>query len=197
MLACVVGDDELTLRGGRTTTTLRLEQYSIDYYHFKVYAGARQVGIVLRGPEENDWVTPFDLPLTDSHLAARLGGLTEGHFTALNASTFRPAVRQVLAHGPLRQGPAYFAPAALNDKGHFLQQQGYLVEAQLFLSTVVRRYPTRAVAYLNRGDTYWQLGQLVAAQADYRRYHALRRTQPQDTTRVPPCVPLALRWAPS
>jgi tetratricopeptide (TPR) repeat protein len=193
VLACIAGDDRLTLQCGRSTMDLHLEQYSKDYYHFKAYAGGREVGIVLRSPEENDRATPFYFLVNDAHLAATLGGFQEGQFTALDDSTFRPAVGQVLAQGPTQGATAYFAPTALNNKGCFLQQLGYSTEANLFFQEVVRRYPTRAVAYLNRGDTYWQLGQPAAAQTDYRRYVWLLRTQHKDTTRVPAYVWLALR----
>lgn len=196
VLACVAGDDRLTLQGGRSTMALHLEQYSKDYYHFKVYSGAREVGIVLRSPEENDKATPFYFLVNDARLAHAFDGFREGQFTALDDSTFRPAVRQVLAQGPTQGATAYFAPTTLTDKGYFLQQLGYFTEANLFFNEVVRRYPTRAVAYLNRGDTYWQLGQPAAAQADYCRYVGLLRTQHKDTTRVPAYVRLALRLPP-
>lgn len=116
VLACVVGDDELTLHYGQTTTDLRLGQYSTSYYCFKTYKGSHEVGLVMRDPEEAGNVTPFNLLVNDPHLAATLGELTEGHFAALDDSTFRPAVRRVLAGASPRGGTGLFCP------GYALQQ---------------------------------------------------------------------------
>lgn len=193
VFACLVGDDELTLRYGRTTTTLRLEQYSSSYYRFAAYAGPRQVGTVVHCVRQGDEVSCFDLTLSKRSLGAALGGLTEARFVALDDSAFRPAVRRVLAQGATTSAGAYFAPTTLNNKGYCLQQLGYHTEARLFFDEVLRRYPTRAVAYLNRGDTHWKLNQLAAAQDDYRRYLALLHTQHKDTSRVPAYVRLILR----
>lgn len=193
VLACLEGDDALTLHDGRRTTALTLRPHAGSYLKFEVALAGhpQQVGsfITCYGEQGQDEVTCFDLVLRAARGTA-LGEASEAHFIALADSVaFADQLRRALAS---QDGPPP-SVRTLNDTGYLLQRAGYPRAALRLLATVVQRAPTRAVAYLNRGDVYWQLNRLIAAQADYRRYVGLLRTQHLDTTRVPTYVRLALR----
>lgn len=194
-LLCALDDGEasVALLVGRTAHDLRLEQTNPtgSSYKFTAYAGARAVGSLLFAPDfDADSVCYLAVGRA---LSPALVGFQQNKFWRLSAPTFTMAVRHALAT-PLREAPpGYYAAQMLNDKGYFLQQLGHPREARLFFEEVLRRYPSRAVAYLNRGDAHWLLGRPAQAQADYRQYLALLRTQHKDTTRVPAYVRLVLR----
>lgn len=193
VLACLEGDDALTLHDGRRTTALTLRPHAGNYLKFDVALAGhpQQVGsfITCYGDQGRDEVSCFDLVLGGARGTA-LGEASEARFISLTDSVaFADRLRRALAS---QDGPPP-SVRTLNDTGYLLQRAGYPRVALRLLAIVVQRAPTRAVAYLNRGDVYWQLNRLVAAQADYRRYVGLLRTQHLDTTRVPAYVRLALR----
>jgi tetratricopeptide (TPR) repeat protein len=190
VLACLVGDDDLTLQDGRRTTPLTLAPQAGSYLHFAVTLGDKPAGTYHVCAESQEVVTCFDLVLSGTQATAALGGRRAARFVALDDSVaFLAQMRRTLA------GEDLPAPAlsTLNDTGYLLQRAGYSHAALRLLTVVVQHAPERAVAYLNRGDTYWQLNQPAAAQADYGRYLRLLRTQHKDTSRVPAYVHLALR----
>lgn len=190
VLACLVGDDDLTLQDGRRTTPLTLAPQASSYLHFAVTIAGKPAGTYSVCAESQEAVTCFDLVLSGTQATAALGGRREARFVALDDSVaFIAQVRRTLAGEELPVPTV----STLNDTGYLLQRAGYPHAALRLLAVVVQRAPDRAVAYLNRGDTYWQLNQPAAAQADYWRYLRLLRTQHKDTTRVPAYVRLALR----
>ena len=183
----------MALLVGRTAYDLRLEQTypTGSNYKYTVYAGPRVVGGFLFEFEyDEDSVCYLTVGRA---LNPTLAGFRQDRFLRLAAPSFPAAVRRKLTTPAREAEPGYFAAQTLNDKGYFLQQLGHPREACLFFDEVLRRYPTRAVAYLNRGDSHWALGRPAQAQADYRQYLALLRTQHKDTTRVPAYARLALR----
>ena len=192
------GNASVALLVGRTAYNLRLEQTypTGNNYKYTVYTGTRVVGSFLFEFElfefeyEEDSVGYLSVGRA---LHPSLTGFQESRFWQLAAPSFAAAVRRELATPAREAEPGYFTAQTLNDKGYFLQQLGHPREACLFFDEVLRRYPSRAVAYLNRGDAYWTVGHPAKAQADYRQYLALLRTQHKDTTRVPAYVHLALR----
>jgi hypothetical protein len=194
ILACLVGDDDLTLYDGRRTTELTLAPHAGSYLKFDVAVVGHpsQVGsFVTCYDDQRDEVSCFTLVLSGAQGAA-LGAHYEARFISLEDSVaFTDRLRRALTG----QDPPWpmVSPLKLNDTGYLLQRAGYPKVALRLLTLVVQRAPTRAVAYLNRGDVYWQLNRPTAAQADYRRYVGLLRTQHKDTTRVPTYVRLALR----
>jgi tetratricopeptide (TPR) repeat protein len=187
------GEASVALLVGHTAYDLRLEQThpTGSSYKFTTYAGPRAVGSLQFGMDyAEDSVCYLSVGRA---LHPTLAGFQETRFWQLAAPSFAAAVRRELATPAREAAPGYYAAQALNDKGYFLQQLGYPRAANLFFEEVLRRYPGRAVAYLNRGDAHWVLGHPAQAQADYRQYLALLRTQYKDTTRVPAYVRLALR----
>lgn len=192
VLACLVGDDELTLHDSRRTTALTMSPHAGSYLKLDVaLAGHKQqVGSYLACyDDQREEVSCFDLVLGGVRETA-LGEQGEARFISLDDSVaFADRLRRALAG----QDAPPVSVSTLNDTGYLLQRAGYPRAALQLLAPVVQRAPTRAVAYLNRGDVYWQLNRLAAAQADYRRYVSLLRTQHKDTTRVPAYVRLALR----
>lgn len=187
------GNASVALLVGRTAYNLRLEQTypTGSNYKYTVYAGTRVVGgFMFEFEYEEDSVCYLSVGRA---LHPSLAGFQESRFWQLASPSFAAAVRRELATPVREAAPGYFAAQTLNDKGYFLQQLGRPREACLFFDEVLRRYPSRAVAYLNRGDAYWTVGHPAKAQADYRQYLALLRTQHKDTTRVPAYVHLALR----
>lgn len=178
---------------GPTAYNLRLEQTypTGSAYKFTAYAGTRVVGSFMFGTDYADDSVCY--LAVGRGLNPALAGFRQDEFWQLSAPAFPVAVRRALAT-PVREAePGYYAAQTLNDKGYFLQQLGHPREASLFFNEVLRRYPSRAVAYLNRGDAHWTLGRPAQAQADYRQYLALLRAQHKDTTRVPAYVRLLLR----
>jgi tetratricopeptide (TPR) repeat protein len=192
VLACLNGDAYLTLYDGHRTTELTMSARAGSYLKFDVVlAGQKQpVGSFSTCyDDQRDEVSCFDLVLGGTQETA-LGKRGEARFISLEDSVaFTDRLRRALAG---QDGPQP-SVSTLNDTGYLLQRAGYPGAALRLLAPVVQRAPTRAVAYLNRGDVYWQLNRLAAAQADYRRYLQLVRTQHKDTTRVPTYVRLALR----
>ena len=187
------GNESVALLVGRTAYNLRLAQTypTGSNYKYTAYAGTRVVGSFMFEFEyEDDSVCYLSVGRA---LHPSLVGFQESRFWQLASPAFTGAVRRQLAMPAREAAPGYYAAQALNDKGYFLQQLGYPHAASLFFEEVLRRYPGRAVAYLNRGDAHWVLGHPAQARADYRQYLALLRTQHKDTTRVPAYVRLALR----
>lgn len=188
VFACLDGDNELTLQNGHRTTTLELAPHAGSYLNFSVTGAGQLTGSYLVESQNQEEVTSFTLVLSGARGMGMMGKPGEARFVTLSDSAmFTVMARRVLAG---KEAPPV---GTLNDTGYLLQQAGYPHAALRLLTAVVQRAPSRAVAYLNRGDTYWQLSQLAAAQADYRRYIVLLRTQHKDTTRVPAYVRLALR----
>jgi hypothetical protein len=189
-LACLVGEDELTLCDGRHLTSLALAPHAGSYRTFDVALAGRDIGSYSTCyDDQSDEVQCFDLVLGRATQTA-LGEPVEARFVALDDSAaFTARLRRSLG-GTDAPPPAV---GTLNDTGYLLQRAGYVRAALPVLTAVVHRAPSRAVAYLNRGDVYWQLDRPAAAQADYRRYVTLLRTQHKDTTRIPPYVRLVLR----
>jgi hypothetical protein len=192
VLACLDGDAYLTLYDGHRTTELTMSPHAGSYLKFDVaLAGQKQpVGSFLTcDDDQREEVACFDLVLGGGPGRA-LGERGEARFISLEDSVaFADRLRRSLAG---QDGPPP-SVSMLNDTGYLLQRAGYPQAALRFLAPVVQRAHTRAVVYLNRGDVYWQLNHLAAAQADYRRYLQLLRIQHKDTTRVPIYVRLALR----
>jgi tetratricopeptide (TPR) repeat protein len=185
-------DESIALLVGPTAYDLRLEQTypAGSAYKFTTYAGTRVVGSFMFGME---YAADTVCYLTVGRgLNPALAGFQQDKFWQLASPAFATAVRRQLATPAREAAPGYFTAQTLNDKGYFLQQLGHPREACLFFDEVLRRYPSRAVAYLNRGDAYWTLGQPAKAQADYRQYVALLHAQHKDTARVPAYVQLAL-----
>lgn len=184
MCALDDGNASVALLVGRTAYNLRLEQTypTGSSYKYTAYAGPREVGSFMFEFEyDEDSVCYLTVGRT---LNPILAGFRRDDFLRLAAPTFPAAVRRKLATPAREAELGYFAAQTLNDKGYFLQQLGHPREACLFFDEVLRRYPTQAVAYLNRGDAHWTLGRPAQAQADYRQYLALLRTHHKDTTRV-------------
>lgn len=192
VVACRPDEAELTFYYRGRATSLEQAQYGRDYYHFRLLQGGREAGLLVAEPFIGDNPAALDLFL-GARLRSTLGNLPDVRLRAVGDTSFARAVRLMLAQGPLVPAPSYFTAPVLNDKGYALQQLGCQAEALQFFNEVLRRYPTRAVTYLNRGDAHWAQHQPAAAQADYRRYLALLRTQRKDTTRVPAYMRLALR----
>ena len=186
VLACLSGD-ELVLRHGARSARLHLAPHRGSYLHFDATVAGRDVGAVDECLGQYDDLVCFMLTLSDTRVRAALGGVGDAQYIALDDTSFHRVAYRFLA-----QAAAALPVAVLNDKGFFLQQLGYPHESLPFFAAVLRRTPTRAVAYLNQGDAHWQLGQPAAALADYRRYLALLRSQHKDTTRVPAYVRMAL-----
>ena len=58
----------------------------------------------------------------------------------------------------------------LNNIAYYLQKNGQNREAVIMLELIVRKFPTRTVAYYNLGDAYWALGQKKEAKKMYEVY---------------------------
>jgi tetratricopeptide (TPR) repeat protein len=186
------GDASVALLVGSKTYDLRLEQTNPtgSNYKFTAYAGSRVVGAFMY---EMDYADSVCYLMVGRKLNPALANFQQSKFWLLAAPGFASAARHELATPTREAAPGYHAAQTLNDKGYFLQQLGRAREANMFFDEVLRRYPSRAVAYLNRGDAHWTLSHPAKAQADYRHYLALLRTQHKDTTRVPAYMRLALR----
>lgn len=58
----------------------------------------------------------------------------------------------------------------LNDIGYYLEQSGAYVEAVALLEKIVKKSPSRTVAYVNLGDAYWELRDKLKAKKAYKTY---------------------------
>lgn len=76
----------------------------------------------------------------------------------------------------------------LNNKGYFLLKHGYVKAARLYLTKIVEQSPTRAVAYLNSADCYWELEENTKAIEHYKKYIELMKKQSKNLNKIPKYV---------
>jgi hypothetical protein len=62
-----------------------------------------------------------------------------------------------------------------NDIGYYFEQANDLDAAEVFLSSVIKKFPDRAVAYLNLGDVYQKKKNSALAISNYQTYISLIR----------------------
>lgn len=79
-------------------------------------------------------------------------------------------------------------PVILNNKGYFLFKYKYFAASQLYLNKVIEKFPTRAVAYLNIADCYWELKNIDKAKKNYNKYVQLMKEQKKDLKKIPKYV---------
>ena len=65
-----------------------------------------------------------------------------------------------------------------NDLAFYLQQNSHEeLFAQYVLERIITIFPDKIVAYLNLGDTYWDLENFEKAKQAYRKYISLMKTE--------------------
>ena len=64
-----------------------------------------------------------------------------------------------------------------NDFGFFLEQAGKYQESVTLLEQVIKAVPTRTVAYVNLGDSYWGLNKTIEAAKCYKTYVDLMKKE--------------------
>lgn len=70
-----------------------------------------------------------------------------------------------------------YGAAELNDIAYYAYRAHGLEQATLILEKVATMAPSRAVAFLNLADCYWDSGQTKGAQSCYRTYIRLMEQQ--------------------
>ena len=54
-----------------------------------------------------------------------------------------------------------------------------------FVEKIIQKEPTRVVAYLNLGDSYWANDDKEKAKQNYQKYIDLMKSQQKDISKVP------------
>ena len=79
VLACLVGDDDLTLQDSRRTMPLTLTPQAGSYLHFEVTLAGKPAGTYHFCAESREAVTCFNLVLSGTQATAVLGGRRAFH----------------------------------------------------------------------------------------------------------------------
>lgn len=72
-----------------------------------------------------------------------------------------------------------------NDIAYYLEKAKIYDEAIFILENIVKKEPTRIVAYLNLADAYWGLNNIEKAKESYRKYIELMKSQKKDLSKIP------------
>ncbi|WP_300689023.1 tetratricopeptide repeat protein [Chryseobacterium sp.] len=72
-----------------------------------------------------------------------------------------------------------------NNVAYRLAENGNQKGAIELLQQIINKFPTRAVAYLNIADSYWNIGEKEKAKVNYKKYLSLMKYQKKDLKKIP------------
>lgn len=72
-----------------------------------------------------------------------------------------------------------------NDIAYYLEEAQIYDEAIFILKSIIKKEPTRVVAYLNLADSYWAIGNKDLAKENYKKYVELMKSQNKDLKKIP------------
>ena len=72
-----------------------------------------------------------------------------------------------------------------NDITYYLEEAQVYEEAIFILRSIIKKEPTRTVAYLNLADSYWAIGNQELAKENYKKYVELMKSQKKDLNKIP------------
>lgn len=72
-----------------------------------------------------------------------------------------------------------------NNVAYILSRNGNQKVAIELLQQIIKKFPSRAVAYLNLADSYWCIGENVKAKTNYSEYLSLMKSQKKDLNKIP------------
>lgn len=72
-----------------------------------------------------------------------------------------------------------------NDVAYYLSEKNKYKESLFLLKIITDKFPNRAVAYLNLGDSYWGLKNIEKAKKSYVTYIELMKSQKKDLSKIP------------
>jgi len=72
-----------------------------------------------------------------------------------------------------------------NDIAYYLAEAQIYEEAIFILKNIIKKEPTRIVAYLNLADSYWAIGNKESAKENYKKYVELMKSQNKDLKKIP------------
>jgi len=72
-----------------------------------------------------------------------------------------------------------------NDIAYYLEEAHIYEESIFILNSIIQKDPTRIVAYLNLGDSYWETGDKLKAKENYKKYIELMKSQNKDLKKIP------------
>ncbi|MCO6564664.1 MAG: tetratricopeptide repeat protein [Apibacter sp.] len=75
-----------------------------------------------------------------------------------------------------------------NDIAYYLEQSGAYTESIFLLDIITRKYPTRAVTWLNLADAQWNIEEYQSAKRLYQKYCKLMKEQKKDLNKIPEYV---------
>lgn len=72
-----------------------------------------------------------------------------------------------------------------NDIAYYLEEAKIYDEAIFILKSIIKKEPTRTVAYLNLADSYWAINKKDLAKENYKKYVELMKSQNKDLKKIP------------
>ncbi len=72
----------------------------------------------------------------------------------------------------------------INDFVYNLQNINPSISSEV-LDRIISQFPERTVAYLNLGDSYWNMGEKEKAIENYKKYISLMKSQNKDLRKIP------------
>jgi tetratricopeptide (TPR) repeat protein len=72
-----------------------------------------------------------------------------------------------------------------NDIAYYLEKAEIYDEAIFILENIIKKEPTRVVAYLNIADAYWGTENKSQAKKNYEKYLYLMKSQKKDLSKIP------------
>ncbi len=126
-----------------------------------------------------------ELSTNDNQLKKELGLLKLVSLKKIEEKELNIKVKNALMNYPLQ---FYKSPEILNNKGYFLYKYKYYYASLLYFNKVIEKFPTRAVAYLNIADCYWETNEKDKAIENYKKYIQLIKVQKKDLKRIPKYV---------
>ncbi|PWN68977.1 hypothetical protein C1631_012970 [Chryseobacterium phosphatilyticum] len=76
----------------------------------------------------------------------------------------------------------------VNNVAYILSENGNQKAAIDLLEQIIKKFPSRTVAYLNLADSYWLIGEKEKAVENYKTYLSLMKSQRKDLNKVPKYV---------
>ncbi|HEX8563511.1 MAG TPA: hypothetical protein VF676_11080 [Flavobacterium sp.] len=152
-----------------------------DEYTYDVRVDGITVGRYIY--DQNFAKISLDISVSDAKLSRKMG-VSEVSVPFIAQNTLCDKIlSEIKGNSLLVQNPE-----ALNNKGYFLFKLGYHPAALILLNETVHRYPDRMVAYLNRGDILWAIGDKKNAKIDYIKYAEMMESSKRKRSLVPKYV---------
>lgn len=72
-----------------------------------------------------------------------------------------------------------------NNLAYYLEQNKQYRESVYLLKKILEKYPVRIVAWLNYGDSLWEINEKSQAKSAYQKYMLLMQSQGKDVSKIP------------